>query len=342
MRYAQSYSFRRREPPKNPLSFLKRGRRWLIAEREEKWRSYTNHFKSKKKMRLSHMAPAAFFSLGLAWLSLMLYLPYFRVTNLTVSGLKIIKPEEIDTLVRNQFLSSGRFWPKNNYFLIRGAAITEAIQKKFAFNTVEVTKIFPHSVAINLEEKVSSIIYDNGSQYWLLDQDGKAAQYLRDVTSTEFELAGESAPTSTEQAVLGAKISASSSLAASSTSTLMISVHTPNFKKIQQEYGKYPLIYDARNIRVSAGQGNIMSPAVIQGIIDFFNGLERKKIAAVKYMIMSDPAAGVTAVVDRPWKILFQPYSPIQPQLENLKIVLRDNRPFQYVDVRFGNRIYWK
>ncbi|MBI5728625.1 MAG: hypothetical protein HY983_00025 [Candidatus Magasanikbacteria bacterium] len=342
MRYVQSfYRFRQHQPKKGPLSFFKKNKqRRLVVQREEGWGRYSNPFKLKKKIRRTHLAPMALLSLLFAWLALVLYLPYFRVTEVTVTGLKIIKPEEINSLVKTKFLVSGRFWPRNNYFLIREALVAEAIQEKFTFNSIAVTKVFPHAITINLEEKVSSAIYDNGSEYWLLDQEGTPVQYLREVTSTEFELTKAIAPSSTEPTVLGAKINASSTPAASS--TIKVSVHIPNFKKIQQEYGKYPLIYDTRNIPVTERQGSIIRPAVVQGIIDFFNGLQQGKIAAIKYMVMSDPTAGVTVITDQPWKILFQPTNAIQPQLENLRIILRDNHPSQYVDVRFGGRIYWK
>lgn len=344
MRYAQSsYNFRQHQPKKSVLSFLKRNkrRRRLVVEMERGPGKYSNPFKLKKKIRLTHLAPMALFAMLFAWLALMLYLPYFRVNEVTVNGLKIIKPEEIIALIKNDFLSSGRYWPKNNYFLIRETAVAEALQKKFAFNTIMVTKIFPHVIALNLEEKVSSAIYDNGTQYWLLDQSGTPIQYLRDVTSTEFLFTTATVTaSSTAPAILGTKISTSSTIATSSTSS--VSVHIPNFKKIQQEYGKFPVIYDTRQITVTERQGNIVSPAVVQGIIDLFSGLGQGKIATAKYMIMSDPGAGVTVITDQPWKIMFQPTAPIQPQLENLKIILRNNHPTQYVDVRFGGRIYWK
>ncbi len=341
MRYVQSsYSFRQHQPKKSRLSFFKKNkRRRLSIEREETRDRYANPFKLKKKKRLTHLAPAALLSLIFVWLALMLYSPYFRVTELAVSGLKIIKPEEINFFIKNQFLPAGRFWPKNNYFLIRETAVAEVLQNKFALNTIRVAKVFPHILTINLEERVSSAIYDNGSGYWLIDQNGTVIQYLRAVTSTEFELVGTMS-SSSQSAILGTKITASSTLFASSTAKT--SIHIPDFKKIQQEYGKLPLIYDTRNITVTERPGGLLDPAVIQGILDFFNNLEQVKIAAIKYMVIGDPAAGATAVTDQPWKIMFQPTDLIQTQLKNLKIVLRDNQPLQYVDVRFGERIYWK
>lgn len=311
----------------------------MLIAREEPHGRFANPFKPKKKIRLSHLAPAAFLGIIIVWISLMLYLPYFRITEVTITGLKIIKPAEINTLIQNQFLSSGKIWPKNNYFLVRESAIANALQKKFALNTITVTKIFPHTITISLEEKVSSAIYDNGSTYWLIDKGGTAIQYLRDVTSTEFVASETPGPTSTQPTV--ASLSSSSTFAEAS-STIKILTHVPDFNELQRDYGKYPLIYDTRTIPIIARQANILSPTVIQGIIDFFNGLQEGVVAQVEYMTMGDPEAGVTVITDRPWKILFQPTDSISTQLENLQIVLRDNHPTQYVDVRFGERIYWK
>lgn len=344
MRYAQSsQSFRQHKPKKGFLSFLKKDkqRRRIVVQKEDGYHRYANPLKAKiqKKIGLAHIAPISLATITFVWVGLMLYLPYFRITAVNYTGLKIIKTEEVSALINKEFLSPSRWWPSNNFFLVHETSVVTALEKAFPLNSVEVIKIFPNTLTINMEESISSAIYDNGSQYWLLDQEGMAIKYLREVnTTTEFQLSKVTlAAPATTTTVLGAKITASST--PQTTSTL---VHVPNFGKIRQEYGNYPLIYDTRNIPAIDRQNNVLAETLIGGVIDFFNGLERAGIAKTKYITLGEPGAGATIITDHPWKIIFQPANNADAQLENLKIVLRDNRPAEYVDVRFGERIYWK
>ena len=89
-----------------------------MIQREEPFGRYTNPFKLKKKIRLTRLAPMALVTLIFVWVVSLLFLPYFRVTHVQYSGFKIIKQEELSGVVSKEFLSSSRWWPRNNYFLI--------------------------------------------------------------------------------------------------------------------------------------------------------------------------------------------------------------------------------
>ncbi|MBU0545664.1 hypothetical protein KKA13_00205, partial [Patescibacteria group bacterium] len=62
----------------------------------------------------------------------------------------------------------------------------------------------------------------------------------------------------------------------------------------------------------------------------------------VKYMTTEHPLSGITVYTSAPWVIYVQPLDDFERQMANLKAVLKTNVPSEYVDLRFGDRVYWK
>jgi len=251
----------------------------------------------------------------LSWVALAIYLPYFHINQITYYGLRVIKKEEIDSYIKDNYLNNWKIIPLNNFFLARTAKIQELLSQKYALNQLSVTKKFPHTLEVDLEEKMSSVIYDNGEEYFLLDSEGSALKFLKET--------GEQMPTST--------------LSASTTFD-----HKPDYIRMKNEFGDYPVIYDARFIPVEEKQNNILAKKIIAMMIEWRNMVEKEGIATIKYFTTDNPTAGLTAVTNKGFAILWQPDSDLTKQLTNLKTVLRSERPNEYIDLRFGERVYWK
>jgi len=269
-------------------------------------------------------------------------LPYFKIKKITYSGLKIVKQEEIERIINQNFLTRKKLLPANNYFLVSTNKIAEHLKDVFSLNTVQVKKIFPGVLSVEVEEKISTIIYDNGHQYFLLDQNGTAIKYLRDVGEKEFTL-----NRAHQAQVAGLKTTTSSvALAASSTlptATSTAWIHLPSYASLKREFGDYPVVYDLAGPTTTAErQTNILKPEMIQGIIDIYNALPKGKLALANYFTVDNPGAGVVVHTNQAWKVFIQPLEDIVPQMANLKIVVSNNRPNEYIDVRFGERVYWK
>lgn len=265
----------------------------------------------------------------LAWVALIIYLPYFRITKINYLGLKIIKKEEIEQEIKEKLFESRLPIPKNNYFLINEEGMAEHLKTKFGFNSVVVKKNFPHHLLIDVEEKISSIIYDNGEQYFLLDQTGAVLKVLGRVEEREF----------TTELVVATSTSAVSTTV-STTSTRR--VHTPNDRRVKTEFGEYPIAYDLRHPTTTEQKTNVLPEPLIQNIISIYNLIEKGKIARIKHVSFAEPAAGLTVFTNQPWQIRLHPYNDLQEQINNVKIILKDNKPSEYMDVRFRDRVFWK
>lgn len=315
MRYIQSpHNYRQNRPRQSWWS--------KVFHSKKQSSGTTNRFanpylKNKKKTRPIPFKTIGFICLVVGWIGLMIYIPYFRITTITSHGQKIIKTEEIVTLVR-EHLTPRKYWPKNNYFLVNQEKIASLINQNFSFQRVEVTKQFPNMISITVEEKISAIIYDDGQNYFLLDQGGTIIKQI-------FQ-AGEPV-----------------SLTTSTIATTTMEEHQPNIAFLKKDYGDFPVVYDKRQSTIDAANKEVVIlPAnFITGVIEFYGTFRRSKLGTMRYGIIEEDNK-LIVVTDKPWRIFMQPTHNIQTQMDNLIIVHKQSKPMEYIDLRFGERVYWK
>lgn len=268
----------------------------------------------------------------LLWAGLMLYLPYFQITKITYYGLQVIQKEEIDSFLKDKFFRGGGVFPAGNYFLIRANKISKALTEHYSLRNIEVKKVFPDELLIDVEEKPAALIYDNGREYFLLDNTGTAVKFLGLVSAEEnkIEVAG------------AASLVVPGTTSTSFTPTTSLVLHTPDYRGAKEKYGNFPVLFDERNPEIKEKQNNIISPEVISGISVWQEMCEKEGIGPIKYYSLEDPLAGIKAYGQKNLLIYFQPNKDISSQIENLKIILRDYKPANHVDLRFGERLYWE
>ena len=135
----------------------------------------------------------------------------------------------------------------------------------------------------------------------------------------------------------------SATTTAFASSTALYTAHTPDYKILKKEYGEYPIIYNQINATTTyEKQTDLIKPEIISGVISISNKLKQGRVAIVNYFVIENPGAGVTVYTNQPWKIFLQPLNDIDAQIANLKIILASNHPIEYVDLRFGEKVYWK
>ena len=128
------------------------------------------------------------------------------------------------------------------------------------------------------------------------------------------------------------------------TTTVAVDNHKPDYLKFVSEYYGLPIIYDARRLNVHDRQEKVLSADLIKSLIDWKTAIREAEAGEVNYYESDNPTAGITAVLTEPWKILFQPSNDMNEQITNLKTILanKDVNPNEYVDLRFGERVFWK
>ncbi|OGH90101.1 MAG: hypothetical protein A2537_00130 [Candidatus Magasanikbacteria bacterium RIFOXYD2_FULL_36_9] len=247
----------------------------------------------------------------LSWIILILTLPYFKITKIIISGNKITKATEVENFIR-QFNFS-----KTNYFLFPDKSIASKIRQTFLYEGVEIKKVFPDTIQVVVSEKPASIIYDDNQSYYLIDADGKIIKQLNEFLNT-----------------------GDTNFSTSTSSTTLQNSHLTTYQQIQSEYGDFPVIF---NDKTSVSDENKpLSSKVIKNTVDWQRLIKEQGIGEVKYFKIGDTDFNLKIFLNQPWYILVNTELDQHVQFKNLKIILSNNKPAEYIDVRFGERVYWK
>lgn len=332
--FRSEYAFQKYRPHiswrKKFLRFFRK-KQYTVRVSQEPFHYKANPFKTRKKPESLKIKIVILIILLALWAACLSYLPYFKINKISYAGLTNTTRTEMDEFIYKNFLNKKSILPVNNYFFINTDKISRKLHEQFSFESADVAKIFPNRLSISIKEKISSIIYDNGKSYWLLDSGGTVIKYLKEVEL--YEIIQNIATTS--PVTLGA----ATSTIISSTTTI---THIPDYKKINKLFGNYPLVYDKRNIDIVMNQEKILPSQHIAAIIAWHKNLAQEGIIRVKFFILDNLNSGITIKTEESWNILFQPKNNTDTQINNLKNALQTVKPQEYIDLRFGEKLYWK
>lgn len=287
------------------------------------------------------------FLILLGWAFCLTYTPYFRINKILYFNLGNTSRAELETFIHNNYLNRKSWLPVNNYFFISSNKLANDIKNNFSLETAIVTKVFPNGLNIEVKEKISAIIYDNGKKYFLLDKEGTVIKPLADVGQNELKLKPQSP--SYSQLTSTTTTSTSQNMASSTPTTSLSETtstptheHTPNNEKIKRFFVDYPVVYDRRNIDIEDKQKNVLPTEYIDSIIAWNKELSQQGRLKPKFFVFDNLNSGIVIDTSEAWYIIFQPKNDTNLQINVLRELMKTIKPKAYIDLRFGEKVYWK
>ncbi len=126
-------------------------------------------------------------SLLLGTLVYTLFFASFLLINpdaIQVRGTNQISSAQVETTVRENL--SGRWFgilPKSNFLLLRPTGLAENLSARFPLaRDVQVTRVFPHGLEIDIREREKIILWCSGGPCYLVTEKGKATEAKQAVT----------------------------------------------------------------------------------------------------------------------------------------------------------------
>lgn len=262
------------------------------------------------------------------------YHPFFRIKTVEVQGLQRVNETEFKNAVLG-IINYQRFLvlPGGNYFLADLKELNNILRERFPLADIITRKVFPDTLNIQVEEKISTIIYDNGKKYNYLDTEGKIVQILRQVGEDEWQ---EKKQTATSTDAFGKEISEIK---------IIERTHRPPVKKVVAEMGDYPILYDERG---TEGEINsvVLSVDIVQGIISWFNFINKRTDIPFGYVFIASDGGEGQIVTLESWRLKVNLRADWEKQFSELLYLLQNKKinrsGLNYIDLRFPGKVFWQ
>jgi len=262
-----------------------------------------------------------------------LYSNFFKIKDVKINGLQRIEQNEITNAVLGVINYNKLFiFPGESYFMIDVDEIKYIIKERFPLESIIVKKTFPNILEIILEEKISTVIYDNGREYSYLDTEGKIVEIIRKIGDDEWNRKTETVTSTNE---LGEEITEEK---------IIEQTHRPNITAIIKEMGDYPIFYDTRDQMIEINS-KVISQTMVTGAIDWFNLINKNTDIPFAYIEINNGIGDAVIKTREGWYLLVKLDSTVEAQFEELEYILKqkvNRQNLNYIDLRFPDKVYWQ
>lgn len=276
---------------------VKTERKWqrhLPGRTQKLVRNYYQQQSTNKTNRLKQIIFVIFLVLVLQSI---FQIKLFRLTQIEISDNQELVADEVKSFVQSQLDRSRLLMFKNNnYFLVKINRLTKDLISNFNLDGAEVTKSFPHTIKIKLQEKISQFIWQRDDTLYLVSSKGALNRQIE-------------APSENTE--------------------------------------KYLILQDFRATKPASDQIlnenelNLINKIASAWSIAFSDNNSLTKI------YLGDDLSQLNVQVKAGYTIKLDATKDINEQLDNLKKVLAENiitdpNSVEYIDLRFGDRIFFK
>jgi cell division septal protein FtsQ len=265
-------------------------------------------------------------------LSVLIFHPFFKINKIEIKGLQRIERMEIETVVNDLLdLNSFIFLPSDSFFIINLENTEEILKNRFPIENIKIEKYFPNEIKIEIEEKITTIIYDNGKEYSFINLKGDVVEIFRKVSSYEWqEITQTTTSTDENGEILEEKL-------------VIDKIHEPDVKNLIKDVGNYPIIFDKIFDEAQLNK-NVLDEKYANKIIEWFN-LLNKSDNKIKYFLIDESPNQMFIITYNGWYIKTNVDREVNTQIKEIETILKQeikDNFFYYIDLRYPDRIYWK
>ena len=264
---------------------------------------------------------------------LLVFSPAFSVLEVTVSGASAGHADVIRDITR-RYLDERIYFivPRRNTFFTAGDALQKKISSALFLDDVRLERNGMHVLKIVVVEKEPGLVVVSAGKAYLADRSGlvlsemppAAAGLISRLALTEFLTSTSSIPTTT-------------------TSTIYTAPRLPASGATNTE--RYPVLFVGGESRYSPRQ-QVNRPETLQTIFKSQETLKEYGIGVLAAAIAADNALEMSVRTNEGWDLYLFSGDKLDSELDILKTALtstlRDRRELQYVDLRYGNKVFYK
>lgn len=274
----------------------------------------------------------------LIWLVyFVLFMPYFMISKIELAG--GVGDRADFTASINKFLETKRvkFLRQKNYFIFDENGLDRYLRHDYFLSKLEISKKFPNKLNIAAEKRTSALNLCFENECFRVDYLGKV------ITKIESKNLGDGWPL---VYYIGEK-EIIDDQSASSTDSDELKNLTPEIIAGQEEGGTEALKPEA--IKIVSGQ-TVIAPKKIKTILDLYELLMAAKIIRLKsFEVNSFEEFDNKIIVDTRdvYRVFFNGSDNLKQQIDNLDLILTREiklniKNIEYIDLRFGNKIYYR
>ena len=237
--------------------------------------------------------------------------PLFKITQVKIEGVEFFSEQEViektwGYLHDRRFL----FFTNENRLLFHKDTCQEHLESFYAFEYLNLDIVDGETLHLSFKEKASELLWTSSEMTYVVDLHGMAIREISHQESSWLEGVAE------EEIMLD-----------------------------QRQFLSLPRFRDLNDIEVVIGE-NVLTENEIEAIFRFQQHLDSQQIAFTETQIdrLSGKWMGVLTIDQ--YLILFDAYGNIDDQAGHLETVLRDSvqsrEDLEYIDVRFGDHVYFK
>jgi len=281
-----------------------------LQRKQYKSRNFRNpHSRRNKNRRPLFILLGVLLSLGLILFGLWNYLEsdQYIIHSIVVTGTETIPTQDLEQLT-NDFLDQHRmiFFSNRKRYFFDSETLREKLTSVYVFESLQIEES-GGTLYLKIKEKLSQLIWKSNKKYYLIDLQGVI---IREFTKEELNIL-----TSTD-------------------------VETSN-----DTLHRLPRFIDLNDSEIQPGK-SVLTPEEIDGIFRFYFHLKAQKITVINTKIDRLAGRWMSVSTGSGLNILFDPTQDIKLQAANLETTLRDKiedpTQLEYIDLRFGDHIYFK